>query len=54
MLDCIVVVVALVKEIELILIVQLGGRGGGGFRGGGRGGYQGHYDTGPPEEVVGK
>jgi len=31
----------------------LGGRGGGG-RGRGRGGYQGHYDTGPPEEVVGE
>ena len=31
-----------------------GGRGGGGRGGGGRGGYQGNYDTGPPEEVVGK
>jgi len=39
--------IALIEDVTL-LWVYLGGRGGG------RGGYQGYYDTGPPDEVVGK
>jgi len=36
------------EGVNIDYVFTLGGRGGG------RGGYQGNYDTGPPEEVIGK